>query len=262
MTKFEPGTEAFHERMRAHWQAALEAHRREIESEGTNLSRRLSLERLESLVRDNEPDVEPRRNEHAKVVMPEERELWDQYTEAVRLYWRVMDRIPPWDLETWAAVPFPARPELPDAQPRKRKKKSDDEPLEIHCPNCGMRWFRCACAIRPKKAPKRRERKCVPKPEVIAACGLYSCGGCYVVGLDEDSDPVLVHPPRSGFDQAYLLGLDRASGLVPPAPPKPKAPGGPCRHCQGTRQCSCITCLEGKPIDQLLAPCSMCRDAQ
>lgn len=56
--KFEPGTEQFHARMFEHWRKALEAHKKEIEKHGMNLARRLTLERLEALVRDNAPESE------------------------------------------------------------------------------------------------------------------------------------------------------------------------------------------------------------
>jgi hypothetical protein len=31
-----------------------------------------------------------------------------------------------------------------------------------------------------------------------------------------------------------------------------------CWHCQGERQCSCITCLAGWPSDRLTSPCVVC----
>jgi hypothetical protein len=75
--------------------------------------------------------------------------LWDEYQAAVEAYWKAVDAIPVEDLESWAAIPFPQRPEPRQAQPRKRKKKSDDEPIGTHCPDCGMKWFRCVCPDKP-----------------------------------------------------------------------------------------------------------------
>ena len=51
--KFEPGTEAFHAQMHAHWLRALEAHKREIEKQGPSLARSLTLQRLKALVEAN-----------------------------------------------------------------------------------------------------------------------------------------------------------------------------------------------------------------
>jgi hypothetical protein len=51
-------TEQFHAEMFEHWSKALEAHRREIAEKGLTIERRLTLERLESLVRHNAPESE------------------------------------------------------------------------------------------------------------------------------------------------------------------------------------------------------------
>jgi hypothetical protein len=54
--KHEVNTEAFHAVMYSHWLKALESHRQEIAHEGMTLARRLTLERLEALVKENEPE--------------------------------------------------------------------------------------------------------------------------------------------------------------------------------------------------------------
>lgn len=56
--RHELGTEAFHAAMYSHWLKALESHKRLIADQGLTLARRLTLERLESLVRENAPESE------------------------------------------------------------------------------------------------------------------------------------------------------------------------------------------------------------
>src|ERR1700733_705843 len=48
---------------------------------------------------------------------------------------------------------------------------------------------------------------------------------------------------------------------LPPPANSPQAAESACWHCQGKRQCSCISCLEG-PLGQIAAPCVVCQLAR
>ena len=72
------------------------------------------------------------------------------------------------------------------------------------------------------------------KPETCAP-------SCYEVAPD-----VWIHRPWDGCATRYE-----------PSPALPKRSG--CWHCQDTGTCSCIVCLEGRPPEQELGPCSVCK---
>lgn len=74
------------------------------------------------------------------------RELRQEYFDALDKYWATVSQIPPEDLESWVKVPLPP-PLEPTDEPRQPKK-----PIELigtHCPDCGFKWFRCACLDKP-----------------------------------------------------------------------------------------------------------------
>jgi hypothetical protein len=150
--KDEPSTEAFHAKMRAHWLAALEVHRREIETEGMTVARKLTLQRLEALVAENTPDshadAKPQPQQapqpHSMTKTKTRRELRQEYYDALDRYWTTVSAIPAEDLEAWVRVSLPP-PMEPTTESEKKPRKPDEPPIGQHCPRCSMRRFRCVC---------------------------------------------------------------------------------------------------------------------
>lgn len=121
----------------------------------------------------------------------------DVYDSKGRLVWRL------------GSTPESRGEEAEPTPPPPRKPLPPVELVGSHCPDCEMKWFRCVC--KPYRGPKRAPKV---KPQVaitaVAARGSYACGGCY-----ELDNGVKIHPPRTGYDQAELIALDRKRAAKP-----------------------------------------------